>query len=105
MWKIKLPLITIMFFIIISLPFLLGMLTPSIHEGNFYSIIYVIINIVPFKILGRIIDLISVFLFKGPTLYQTTIVSIIVALVFWTIVAYIAGVILDRQQKRRKQKM
>lgn len=92
---------TVIFYIVISMPFILGLLIPSIHEGNAYSIIYIIVNTVPLIILNRVIDWISLFLFKSPTLYQTTIVTIGTVLVFWGLVAWLIGFMLDRRKRAK----
>lgn len=103
-WKYKLPIIVGVAFFLLSLPFILGLLTPSIHEGNYYAAFYVIVNILPTIILGKLGDLLTIFIFKSPTLYQSTLVFIFLTLLFWISVSWILGSVIDRQKRSRKLK-
>lgn len=94
---------TSFFYLIISIPFLLGILTPSIHEGNFFSIIYAVINMLPYMILSKFIDWISGAVFKNPTLYQTNLIAIVAALIFWIMICYVLGAIIDKRRIGNKK--
>ena len=75
-WRYKLPIIIGVIYFLISLPFIFGLLTPSIHEGNLYSLIHIIINILPLFLLGKLADSVSHLFFEYPTLYQSNMISI-----------------------------
>jgi hypothetical protein len=63
-WRYKLPIIVGAIYILLSLPFIVGLLSPSMHEGNLYSAIYVVINILPILLLGKLMDRMEYFLFN-----------------------------------------
>ena len=101
-YKFKLPLIVGAAFFLLSLPFILGLLAPSIHEGNYYAAFYVIVNILPTIIFGKLGDSLTALIFRAPTLYESTLVFIALTLIFWVSISWILGVILDRRKTARR---
>lgn len=99
--RLKYPINAGTFFFLISLPFILGIKIPSIHEGDFYTLIYVILNFPVIYMFGSFSDKIAIYFFTAqPTQYQANIVLILFAHFFWIGLAFIAGFFID--QKRLK---
>lgn len=71
------------------------MLTPSIHEGNLYSFLFVIVNIPVYYLFGSIIEAASNYLFAHPTLWKSNVIFIVISWIFWVSLAFLAGVIID----------
>lgn len=104
-WRYKLPIIIGTVYILLSLPFIFGLLTPSIHEGNFYSTIYILINLIPILLLGKLIDWLAMLLFKYPTLYKSNLISVFLTLVFWILLSWILGTIIDIKKTRKMNEL
>jgi len=57
--------------LLVSAPFLVGVLTPSLHEGNLYAFTYVILNVPVIGLLGGFSDGVCRLVFgERHTLYQ-----------------------------------
>ena len=89
-WTSRLPKYTVIVFLLISSPFLIGILDFSLHGGA-YGALYVILNFLPLWIFGGLIDP----MVKGFTLYFQNLVAIGILLVFWVVVSFCIGVVLD----------
>jgi uncharacterized membrane protein len=93
--KVKLPCIVGLMFFLISLPFISGLKNPSIHEGGLYSFLYVILNLPVIYVFGSLCDSIVHHMWSTPDLYRSNTVFIAFAHLFWILVAFVAGLILD----------
>jgi hypothetical protein len=98
--KIKLPIIVGIIYTLSSLPFIFGLLTPSIHEGNIYSVLYVFINMPVIFLFGSIIDEIVQIVFNEPSLYNSNIIFIIISIIFWVAVSFVIGLFIDKKNGR-----
>ena len=93
-WTIKLPSLVGVVFLILSLPFILGSLHPSIHEGG-YSALYAIVNIPAIIVVAPLGE----WLFQafGVDLdpYLINLITILLFLVFWVSVSFMIGLFID----------
>jgi len=100
-WRVKLPIIVGLAFTLISLPFILGILEPSIHEGNLYSYFYVLANMPVIMLFGPIAQLFEKSIFNKLDTYYSNLLFIILALIFWVLVSFIIAVFVDKSKKRK----
>lgn len=99
-YKYKLTIIITSLYLIASSPFILGFAIPSIHEG-IYSSLYVMVNMPVIYLLGGFADKINNKLIAFPTLYASNLVFIIIALLFWSMLAFVAGFCWDLYMKNK----
>jgi hypothetical protein len=93
--KLKLPCIVGLMFFLISLPFIAGFKHASIHEGDLYSLLYVVLNLPVIYVFGSLSDSIVNHMSIAPDLYRANLVFIGLAHLFWISVAFVVGLILD----------
>jgi hypothetical protein len=93
-----LPILTGIVFLILSLPFVFGILEPSLHGGA-YGALYVILNFVPLWITSGLSEAITRILIKGSDLYLSNLVAMGVLLVFWVVVSFLVGIVIDSRNK------
>jgi uncharacterized membrane protein len=99
MAKVKFPCIVGLVFFLISLPFISGLKNASIHEGDLYSFLYVILNLPVIYVFGSLCDSIVNHMWSTPDLYRSNTVFIGFAHLFWILVAFLAGLIRDIVKK------
>lgn len=100
-WKVKLPIMVAIAFILISLPFILDILKPSIHEGSLYSFIYVLINILAIYVFGGIAEIVDQSIVDQHDLYVSNMVFMSFALIFWVLMSVIIAVFVDKSKNRK----
>jgi uncharacterized membrane protein len=93
--KLKFPCVVGLMFFLISLPFISGLKNPSIHEGDLYSFLYVILNLPVIYVFGSLCDSIVNQMWSTPDLYRSNAVFIGFAHLFWILVAFVVGLIRD----------
>jgi len=89
-WTSRLPKYTVIVFLIISSPFLIGILDLSLHGGA-YGALYVIVNFVPLWLFSGLIDP----MLRGFNLYLQNLVAVGILLLFWVVVSFCIGVVVD----------
>jgi len=99
--KYKLPILTGGIYFVLSLPFIFGYLQPSTHDGG-YSAVYVFLNFPGIIIISGIADKIDSILNTAKDLQTSNLIALTLLLLFWTILSFILGVLIDSIQKRRK---
>jgi hypothetical protein len=104
-WKAKLPMIVGSGFIVFSLPVIFGVVVPSMHGDNSYSMLYFIINlpaIFIFKLTG-VAD-VMIYLFGSPPThrYLSDLLFTILFFLFYLSISYLVGVIVDMCKKKSK---
>jgi Na+/H+-translocating membrane pyrophosphatase len=93
--KVKFPCAVGLIFFLISMPFVLGLKNPSIHEGDLYSFLYVVLNLPVIYVFGSLCDSIVNHLWSTPDLYRSNAVFMVFAHLFWILFAFVVGVICD----------
>ena len=99
-WRIKLPLSVSVTFVTLSLPFLLGFLTPSIHEG-FYSALYVVVNLPGLFIVAGVSEWALRFFGARRDLHLSNLTTVVSLLVFWVPVFFITGSLMDAMSAKK----
>jgi hypothetical protein len=92
----KLPAIVGLVYFVLSIPFVLGLAIPSLHEGNIYSIFYVILNGPMIYLIGGFADKVTSFLFQFPTGYQSNMVFMCLTFIFLVAISSLIGLLFDR---------
>ena len=98
--KFKLPIVIGSLFVLLSLPFIFGLLQPSIHEGG-YSALYVILNMPPLMVVSGIAQKIEGALMRNPDRYTSNMLSITLLFLFWVALSFILGSIFDEIKGRQ----
>jgi hypothetical protein len=99
--RIWVPVLVGGLYFLLSIPFLLDVLTPSIHEGNSYSTLFVLVNLPWILLMGSIGDMICRSLFETQTLYKSNMVFLMLTWLMWVILAFAVGVLIDLTRRRR----
>lgn len=94
-WRFKLPVVVGIVYFLFSTPFLFNVLTPSIHKGNFYFFLFVLVNAPVIYLFGDIVDPLNAYLFANPTLWTSSVIFIVISWTFWVSLAFLAGVVID----------
>ena len=94
-YRIWMPILAGGLYLLLSIPFLLDLLVPSIHEGNLYSTLYVLVNLPWIFLTGNIADRICRSLFETQTLYKSNLVFIMLSWFMWVILACLVGALVD----------
>jgi len=93
-WKVKLPIIVGISYFIISLPFILNLATPLIHDGSIISTFYILINI-PANLFFELF-------FPHETICNYDFISLLISLIFWICFSAVIGWIIDFKNKELK---
>ena len=104
-WKYKLLVAVGLIYPIFSLPFLTGLLTPSMHEGNLYSTLFVLIHSPVIILLGDFVDVITERLFSDVTLYKSNMIFLTVSYVFWLILGLLIGTVMDKASGKKESQL
>ena len=100
--RITFPLVVGVFFVIVSLPFILGLKIPSIHEGDPYSFCYVVLNLPPICVFGGLADAVATRLSSGDASAESdNYVMIAFCFLFWTVLAFLVGMLVDCRRRQR----
>lgn len=94
-WRFKLPVVVGASYFLCSTPFLFNVLIPSIHEGNVYFFLFVLVNAPVIYLFGGRVDAVNHYLFVHPTPWTSNVVFIVISCMFWVSLAFLAGVIID----------
>lgn len=95
-----LPVSVGLLFFAFSLPVILGLSAPSIHEDA-YGGIYVIINMPAIVIFGSLSEIVAEWLTSGdPFVEFDNLVMIAFCHLFWIALAFVAGFLVDRYRRR-----
>lgn len=88
-WKYKLPIFVGVFYFVLCLPFLTGLLIPSIHEGNAYSMFFVVVNIPVIVLFNKLASLFT----STENLSIPNAVFIFITWLFWILISFLIGTI------------
>ncbi len=99
--KLKLPILVGGIFILSSLPFIFGLLQPSIHERG-YSALYVTLNIPAPVVISGAADRLDSALFKTQDLFTSNMITLALVFLFWVLSSFILGSIFDEIRRRQR---
>lgn len=101
-WKYKLPIFTSSISFLISLPFFLGVLHPSIHGGNFYSALYAALFITPpIALLDLIVSKYGLSVYGEKSILGSDINFILVSIIIYILLSFLIGFIIDLTKKEK----
>lgn len=90
-------------YILLSMPFILGYLTPSIHEGG-YEAFYVFLNLPGLLVVSGLSETIWKSLFSYDNSYASNMITLTLILGFWVAISFIIGWALDVRNKKKSAK-
>ena len=89
--------------LLLSVPFLTGILIPSIHEGSLYAFGYVVLNLPVISLFGGVGDFLCRLVFgERSTLYQSNLLFMGIAWLWWVGRGCACGAVLDRWRRRAR---
>ena len=91
----RIPIIAGIVYFLLSLPFVLNVLTPSIHEGNWYSTFFVILSMPLFISVGMLAESVESSVVDYPDLYTSNMIALALSWVFLILVSMIVGFFID----------
>lgn len=85
---------------LISLPFIVGMLSPSIHGGNMYSALYAVLFITPpTSLLEVIIGKYGLSVYGENSVLGSDVNFILASIMIYILLSFIIGIIIDLIKK------
>lgn len=96
-WKYKLPIWVGVLYFVLCLPFLTGMLIPSIHEGNAYSVFFVIVNMPVIVLFDKLTNLLT----STENLSVPNAIFIFITWLFWVLISFLIGIVIDTAKKTK----
>ena len=88
-------LISAIVFTLLSLPFLTGMMRPTMAERNPYALFYSFLNFPVTYVLKDLIVSVAEIFWESPSTDQMDLIGIVFSGIFWSIVGSVVGFIVD----------
>jgi hypothetical protein len=101
-WKYKLPILIGVIYFVLWLPFITGIIIPSVHEGNLYSRLFVIIILPLISLLGGLSEIVEGTITKVPSLYVSSMIFFLVSWLFLVLISLFTGVFIDIFKKPKQ---
>ena len=101
--KFKLPIVIGSLFILLSFPFIFGLLEPSMHEGG-YSALYVILNMPALMVISGAVQKIETAFFKTHDLFTSNMLTLTLVFLFWILSSFVLGCIFDEIKRKQRSR-
>jgi hypothetical protein len=101
-WKYKLPILIGVIYFVLWLPFITGILIPSVHEGNLYSTLFVIVILPLISLLSGFSEMVEGMITKVPRLYVSNMIFFFISWLFLVLISLFIGVFIDILKKPKQ---